>query len=297
MKTESSWVNRKLFPFESKWISIDGHDMHYIDEGKGEVLLFVHGTPEWSFGYREVIQELRKQYRCVAVDYLGFGLSDKPASADYTIPAHTRRLSAFIQKLGLADITIVANDFGGGIGLGYAIADADNIARIVLFNTWLWSVKNDPHYSKPAKVINTWLGRFLYLRMNSPVNIIMPAAFGDRKKLTKEIHRHYQQATPDAPSRVALYAIALELMSASDWWQSLWDRADILKQKPMLIFWGLKDKFIPAYEFEKWKDRFPEAKTIALPNAGHFVQEEEPVEFTLQLKNFLQRHRAGPQLA
>jgi pimeloyl-ACP methyl ester carboxylesterase len=276
MKTAPSWVNKELFPFQSKWATVDGLQLHYIDEGTGDTLLFVHGTPEWSFGFRDVIRELRKKFRCVAVDHLGFGLSDKPGTADYSVQAHAQRLTSFIRELSLTDITLVVNDFGGGIGLSYALDHIDNIRSVVLFNTWLWSLKNDPHYSTPAKTINSWLGRFLYLRMNGPVNIIMPAAFGDRKKLTKEVHRHYKLPVPNAASRVALYEIARELMPASEWWQSLWERADLLRTKPMMILWGMKDKFVPPYEFEKWKLRFPHASAIPFPDAGHFLQEEEP---------------------
>jgi pimeloyl-ACP methyl ester carboxylesterase len=276
MKSVPAWLNPTLFPFESKWITIEGNDQHYVDEGRGETILFVHGTPEWSFGFRDQVRELRKNFRCIAVDHLGFGLSDKPATADYSVPAHSRRLTEFITKLGLTDITVVANDFGGGIALGYALDNLPNIKNVILFNTWMWSLKNDPHYTKPSKVIQSWLGRLLYLQMNAPVNFIMPSAFGDKSKLTKEIHRHYKLPAPNAASRVALYAIAQELMNASDWWQSLWNRADMLANKPMMIVWGMKDKFIPPSEFSKWKSRFPHAKTISFPNAGHFVQEEQP---------------------
>jgi pimeloyl-ACP methyl ester carboxylesterase len=276
MNSTPRWLNRNIYPFESKWATLDGHGVHYIDEGKGETILFVHGTPEWSFGFRDQVRELRNSFRCVAMDHLGFGLSDKPQNADYSVAAHTKRLAEFIRQLGLKDITIVANDFGGGIALGYALADITNIKRIAIFNTWMWSLKNDPHYAGPAKTLNTWLGRFLYLRLNASVNMIMPAAYGDRKKLTKEVHQHYKNVVPTPASRVAVYAFAKELMNASDYWQSLWDRADLLAQKPMLIMWGMKDKFVPAYEFEKWKKRFPNAKTIAFENAGHFVQEEQP---------------------
>ena len=276
MNTAPPWLDKKMFPFESKWINADGHTMHYIDEGKGETILFVHGTPEWSFGFRDQIKELKNNFRCVSIDHLGFGLSDKPPSADYSVAAHTKRLAEFIRQKGLRDITLVANDFGGGIALGYGLADIANIKRVVLFNTWMWSLRNDPHYAKAAKTLNTWLGKILYLRLNASVNIIMPAAYGDRKKLTKEVHQHYKKAVPDPASRVAVYAFAKELMNASDWWQSLWERADLLQQKPMLIMWGMKDRFIPSYEFEKWKKRFPAAKAVAFENAGHFVQEEQP---------------------
>jgi pimeloyl-ACP methyl ester carboxylesterase len=91
-RQQPDWLNKTLYPFESRWITMDGNAIHYIDEGSGEILFFVHGTPEWSFGYRDLIRELRNSYRCIAIDLLGFGLSDKPADADYTCQAHALRL-------------------------------------------------------------------------------------------------------------------------------------------------------------------------------------------------------------
>lgn len=286
MKTQPAWVNKELFPFESKWITVDGQSMHYVDEGKGSVVLFVHGTPEWSFGFRDLLKELRPHFRCIAIDHLGFGLSDKPVDADYTCRAHAQRLETFIAQLGLTHVTLVANDFGGGFALSYAIAHPENVSRIVLFNTWMRSLKGDPHYSGPAKVMTTWLGRFLYSQLNFPVTVVMPAAFGDKKKLTKEIHAHYKKALPSARERVAAYTFASELMSASAWWQELWDKLDRLKEVPMLIFWGMKDKFVPPSELERWKQRLPHARSIEYPDAGHFVQEEKSEAMANEIKKW-----------
>ncbi len=282
-----SWINKQLFPFESKWLNIDGLNLHYIDEGTGDIILFVHGTPEWSFGFRDLIKDLKQNFRCIAIDHLGFGLSDKSENATYTIEAHVARLTKFISKLHLSNITIVANDFGGGISLGYAIAHPSNINNIVLFNTWCWSVKEDPHFSKPARVIESWFGKFLYKKMNMPVRFIMPAAFGDRKKLTPEVHNHYKKVVPNSASRIALYAIALELMRASKYWQSLWNSMNVIENKPVLIFWGMKDAFIPPYCLYKWRQRLPKAKVVAYEDAGHFVQEEKPDEMIREIRHFL----------
>ncbi|HEY0654799.1 MAG TPA: alpha/beta fold hydrolase [Chryseosolibacter sp.] len=287
-RTVPDWLDEKLFPFESKWIDADGETLHFVDEGKGEIILFAHGTPEWSFGYRDMIRRLRSHYRCVAIDMLGFGLSDKNPSSDYTCQAHARRLSIVIEKLGLRNITIVANDFGGAISLAYAIDHPQNVNNIVLFNTWMWSLKDDPHYSKPATTLNSWLGRVLYLTFNAPVNIIMPSAYGNKKLLTPHIHAHYKNALPKG-ERIAAYAFAKELMNASDWWQSLWEKADVLKSKKMLFFWGMKDKFIPTKELEKWKAKFPDAKVVTFSDAGHFVQEEKPEEMSRAIDSLLVR--------
>lgn len=284
---QPSWISKELFPFTSHWIEIDEYQMHYIDEGNGPVILFVHGTPEWSFGYRDLIKELKSNYRCVAIDLIGFGLSDKPPGEVYTCKDHAARLKKFIELKGLKNITLVANDFGGGIGLDYAIKHPENINAVILFNTWMWSLKNDKHYSGPAKVMNTWLGKFLYLKMNFPVNTIMPAAFGDKKKLTKEIHRHYKQALPDTSSRKGAYAFAKELMNASNWWQSNWEQLHRLSAVKFLIFWGMKDKFVSPPALEKWKEKFPAASFITYDDAGHFVQEEKATEMVSEIRKFL----------
>jgi haloalkane dehalogenase len=287
MKTRPSWINNNLFPFESKWINIDGLNLHYIDEGQGDIILFVHGTPEWSFGFRHLIKDLKQNYRCIAIDHLGFGLSDKTEKASYTVEAHSNRLTRFIQKLDLSDINIVANDFGGGISLGYAIAHAGNVNSITLFNTWCWSLRDDPHFSKPANAIDSWFGKLLYKQLNLPVKYIMPAAYADRSKLTRESHDHYKKVVPDAASRIGLYAIALELMNASKYWQSLWNMMNFIENKRILIFWGMKDEFIPVNNLQKWKLRLPKAKFIEYNDAGHFVQEEKPTEMIAAIRDFL----------
>lgn len=282
-RIQPHWLDKELFPFESKWTEIENETIHYVDEGSGPVLLMVHGTPEWSFGYRDLVKNLRSLYRCVAIDLLGFGLSDKNAQTDYSCRAHSSRLTKVIEKLKLQNITIVANDFGGGISLPYAIDHPQNVRAIILFNTWMWSLKNDKHFSGPAKMMNSWFGRMMYLTFNFPVNVIMPSAFGNKKLLTPKIHQHYKNALPKG-SRLAAYTFAQELMNASDWWESYWQRLDVLNVKPFLIFWGMKDKFIPVHILEKWKTKLPNAQIITYEDAGHFVQEEKSEEMAAEIR-------------
>lgn len=285
MKAAPSWVDPSLFPFRSQWLKIGECELHYVDEGSGDVILFLHGTPEWSFGYRHVIGDLRHSFRCVAPDMLGFGLSDKPPGEEYTCKAHAERLEEFIAKLGLRGITLVANDFGGGIALNYAVRYPQNVKAILLSNTWCWPLASDPHYAKPARIMRTWVGRFMYRQLNFPVTAIMPAAYADRKKLTREIHNHYRKALPDAASRIGTYAFARELIDAGEWWEGIRQRLDILQNIPKSVVWGMADKFIPAYELNKWKDLFPEAKVITLAGVGHFVHEEQPEALTSEIRS------------
>ena len=283
---ETSWINRDLYPFQSRFLELNGNRMHYIDEGTGTPIVFAHGTPEWSFGWRDLVKGLCGQYRCIAPDMLGFGLSDKPLDGDYSVQAHARRLEQLIDQLGLDQFHLVGNDFGLSIGLHYAIKHPEKVKKISFFNGWMWPLDTDPHYARPARWMKTWLGRLLYLRFNFPVTVVMPAAFGDKRKLSPEIHRHYKQALPSPATRRAAYAFSGELLNAGPFWGELWQQVHILAEKPCLIFWGMKDAFVPPYELEKWKKALPQAQVITFENAGHFVQEEEPEKMVEELALF-----------
>lgn len=284
--SRNEWIDKVEYPFRSKYIEIDGHKMHYVDEGSGTPVLMVHGTPEWSFGYRYIIKGLKENFRCIAPDLLGMGLSDKPEDADYSCRAHAARLEEFIRKLGIRNFNIIANDFGGSIAMSYALKFPDEVSHICLFNTWMWSVSNDKHYASPAKMMRTFLGKMLYKQFNFPVNFIMPQAFADRSKLSGNIHKHYKLALPTSKERSATYAFALELLDAGDWWDSLWAQISKVRTKPFLFFWGTKDKFIPLYELAKWQNELPSARVVKFDDAGHFVQEEEPEKMMMELRKF-----------
>src|SRR5918997_520724 len=109
-----SWLDRTAYPFASRLLEVlPGANMHYVDEGSGDVMLFVHGTPTWSFEWRHVIRHFSRTHRCIAMDHLGFGLSDRPRDFDYTPEAHQRVLRTFVERLGLDRITLVVHDYGG----------------------------------------------------------------------------------------------------------------------------------------------------------------------------------------
>lgn len=281
------WVDTTLYPFDNKYIQLDTGKMHYIDEGEGDVILFVHGTPTWSFLYRDFITSLSKKYRCIAIDHIGFGLSDKPENFDGKPQTHSKNLSEFIKKLKLKNITLVVHDFGGPIGLSAAIENHDNIKQLVLFNTWLWETKNNPAAQKIDKLINGFIGRFLYLRMNFSPKFLLKKGIYEKKKLSKKVHKQYIRPFPDKASRMSLLNIGKSLVGSSDWYQKQWERLDKLEQKPWIILWGLKDEFITTEYLQTWKKRLPHAK-IQEFDCGHFVQEEKTKEAILALERFME---------
>ncbi len=130
---------RPLYPFESHYVSVGGTTpgirMHYVDEGAGRPVLLVHGNPTWSFHWRRLICELRDQHRCIAPDHIGCGLSDKPPDYAYCLAQRIDDLCSLSERLELTDVTLVAQDWGGAIGLGAAVRMPERFPRLVLLNT------------------------------------------------------------------------------------------------------------------------------------------------------------------
>ena len=269
------WIARSEYPFAPHYLEVDGGRMHYVDQGQGHPIVFVHGTPTWSFLYRHLIKELSKSYRCIAPDHIGFGLSDKPADWAYRPEDHARNLRTLIEHLGLHDITLVVHDFGGPIGLSYAVEQQENVSRIVLFNTWMWSLRGDARVERVSRVVSGGLGKFLYMRLNFSPRVLFKAAMGDKTKLAKTIHRHYIDVFPSARERTGPWMLARALLGSSDWYNNLWQQRARIADKPTLILWGMKDPTFGERDLHHWQELFTNAQTITFLGAGHFVQEEE----------------------
>jgi len=269
------WIDPNEYPFESHYLTLDAGQMHYVDEGQGEPVVMVHGTPTWSFLYRRQIKAISTQHRVVAPDHIGFGLSAKPAGWSYLPKDHAQNLTALIEYLNLKDITLVVHDFGGPIGLSYAVENPHNVKRIVILNTFMWSLKGDPGFERPVKLFDNFLGCFLYKYMNFSAKVMIPSAWGKKKKLTKHIHRHYIRALPTPAARQGTWVFLQQLVGSSDWFQSLWDRRSAIADKPALIIWGMRDMAFKHKELDRWKTLFPHARVVCLEKTGHFLPDED----------------------
>ena len=284
--TRDDWVDRRLYPFRPRYLDVGPGRMHYVDEGEGPVVVLVHGTPTWSFLDRHLIRELSRDHRVIALDHLGFGLSDKPTGWSYRPEDHARNLEHLIEHLELRDITLVVHDFGGPIGLSYAIRHPQTVRALVLFNTWMWSLEGTPT-ERVSKFMGGPIGRFLYTRLNLSPRVLLKAAFGDKRKLTREVHRHYIEAFSTPEERYGPWVLARELIGSSDWYESLWQHRSHLAAKPSLILWGMKDPAFGRDALERWQAALTNARTIEFPEAGHFVQEESPEEVARAIRTFL----------
>jgi len=233
-----SWIDRKEYPFKSHFLQLEMGKMHYVDEGSGEPIVMVHGNPTWSFLYRHLIKSLSKNYRCIAIDLIGFGLSDKPWNWSYSPEDHAKNLKLLIEKLNLENITFVVQDWGGPIGLSYAINSPENVKRLIIMNTWLWSTRGDPHFERFSKFMGGPIGRFLIKRFNFFVRVFMKKIMGDSSRLTASAHQHYLKALERPEERKGCWTFPKRIIDSNDWLNSLWSQSDKIKDKPALILWG-----------------------------------------------------------
>lgn len=289
----NTWLNTEEYPFASRYFPINGQRIHYVDEGKGEIVLFVHGTPSWSFDFRHSIKALSSQYRCIALDHIGFGLSDKPEQYDYSTQNHSRTLETFILQKGLENITLVVHDFGGPIGLNVALRHPGKFKRLVILNSWLWSSKNEPEFIKFSKVLKSPLLPFLYRRLNFSPRFLLPKSFGDHK-LPKDLHSQYTRPFASSKERNGTLAFARSLLNDQDWFAQLWEKRAAIADIPTLFIWGMKDTFITPKYLYTFADVFSNAHVHKLETCGHFPQEEQAESVTAYLRVFMAQRVPQP---
>jgi haloalkane dehalogenase len=248
----------------------------------------VHGNPAWSFLYRDLVTQLSGRVRCVAPDHLGFGLSDAPFGWSYLPEDHAANLERLIDdELGLKDVTLVVQDWGGPIGLSYAVRHPENVAGLVILNTWAWPVDRDPYYILFSGFMGGPLGRRLIRRRNFFARTMMPRLFGDRSKLTAAAHEQYVRALPTPEDREGCLVLPKQIVAAAPWLAEVWAGVPALQDKPALIAWGMKDIAFRKKELRRWEDAFPHAWKLHLSGVGHFVQEEAPAELAEAVGRFL----------
>lgn len=274
----ADWVDPGLYPFSpTAFEASAGETMSVVDTGgDGAVVLFVHGTPTWSFMYRDVIEQLGADYRCIAPDHLGYGLSDKPAGADYRPEAHAERLIALVEALDLHDVTLVIHDVGGPIGLALLAAHPERFSGLVVLNSFGWSTADDAKAQRISGMVAGPLGRWLYLKRNASVEKLLPSGFADRDALSAAEHHHYTSPFPDPDSRHGPWQAGVNLGAAADWYGGVWEQRDAWASLPIEIVWGEEDPWFGDEALGRWETALPDAQITRLPGVGHFVAEEDP---------------------
>ena len=280
---ETSWLDREAWPWRPRWFDGGEGRLHYVDEGEARPVLMSHGTPTWSFEWRHLIRGLAPDRRVIAVDHLGFGLSDRPAEAGYAPEDHARRFSAFADHLDLRDVTVVVHDYGGPIALPWVLDHLDRVARLVVVNTWAWPL-DDPRFVRPSRMLDGAVGRWLYGVANLSLSVIAPSAWADRRRW-RAVADQYRAVFPDRESRVrVLWPLARALHGSRGFYASLESRLGELEGVPVDVVWGLADSAFTVEERDGWLARVPHARALNLADAGHWPHEEAPERIVAHLR-------------
>lgn len=283
---------RSLYPFESHFLRVGAHALHYLDEGPRDApaLLLLHGNPTWSFHWREAVARFRGRYRVVAPDHMGCGLSDKPQHWSYRLADHVLNLERLVLELDLRDVTLAVHDWGGAIGMGFATRHSERIARLVVFNSAAFRSARLPLRIAICRL--PLLGPLAVRGLNgfARAALHMATAQGLEPAVAQGLLAPYGSWA----DRIAILRFVedIPMRPGHPSWSTLVEIEEGLERlrgKPMLILWGERDWcFTPAFR-EEWQRRFPEAEVHALRDAGHYVMEDARERVLEAMEGFLSR--------
>ena len=289
-------IPRGEYPFDSHFLDLDGVRYHYVDEGSGPTLLFVHGNPTWSFAWRNLMKDLSREFRCIAVDHVGCGLSDKPQDYPYRLANHIDNLCRLIDGLDLRDVTLIAHDWGGAIGMGAAARRPDRFSRFVLCNTAAFRSKRIPWRIAACRI--PLLGRLAVRGLNGFARAALTMAVEKPERMTDEVRAGYLAPYDSWRNRVAVLRFVqdIPLHPSHPSYATLVEIENGLGQfqdHPMLLIWGERDWCFTPEFLHEFQQRFPNAETLALPDAGHYVFEDAHERMIPRIRTFLRGERGA----
>lgn len=289
---------RHLYPFTSNYLDLNGFKYHYIDEGEGDPVVMVHGNPTWSFYFRELIIALSPEYRTIVPDHIGCGLSDKPGSKeyDYKLKSRVDDLEVLMQDLKINEkITLVLHDWGGFIGMAYALRHPERIGRFIVLNTAAFL----PPQGKPVPMI------LKLIRILKPLATLAVLGFNQfaygalfknsYKGLSKDVKSGLIAPYNCWKNRIATLKFVqdIHLSEKNPSYgivRQLNDCLESFTNLPMLICWGEHDFVFDNDYLAEWQRRFPNAEAHRFPDAGHYVLEDVPEKIVPLTRKFLKQH-------
>ena len=305
------------YPFTPQRFEVrPGIGLSYLDEGPRDAppVVMVHGNPSWSYYYRKLVLALRDTHRCIVPDHVGMGLSDKPqdhaaqgsASAaggrtpgaapyEYTLQSRVDDLAALLEHLGVRErVTLVVHDWGGMIGLAWALRDASRVARLVLLNTGAFPLP--PAKPMPWQLAlgrDSKLGALLIRGFNAFSG--MASRVGVKQRMPADVRRAYVAPYGSWADRIATLRFVqdIPLAPGDKAWALVEDsgrRLGELADRPALACWGMQDFVFDHHFLQGFRERLPRLEVHEFPQAGHYVLEDEAARIVPLVQDFLARH-------
>ncbi len=294
-------VSQSEYPFAEHFLERDGVRQHYVDEGAGEPVVMLHGNPTWSFYFRNLIKDLSRDHRVIAPDHVGCGKSDKPDDShyEYRLKQRADDVESLLDHLGIEEnITLILHDWGGMIGMAFAVRHPERIKRIVLLNTGafhlprskplplpIWMVRDTPLGAFLARGLNAFcLGAVKWCATKKPLEpTVADGLVAPYDSWTNRIavHRFVQDIPlePGDPSYDLVTKTQAKLSEFGD--------------LPILVLWGEKDFVFDEHFLAEWRRFWPKAQVVAFPESGHYVMEDERDEIVGRVRAFLEVNAVG----
>lgn len=279
---------RELYPFTQNRFLCGEHCLNYVDEGEGQAAVMLHGNPTWSFYYRNVIKALSGQFRCLALDHMGCGLSDKPQTYSYTLKQHIENAVSWLETLNLVSFDLIVHDWGGAIGMGVAKALPDKVRKIVILNTAAFFV---PRIPKRISLCRTPLIGDLIVRGFN--GFAAPAtSMAVKKRLSKAEKEGYVLPYNNWANRIATLRFVQDIPTKpSDETYGVIEGIESflpqLADRSIMLGWGMKDFCFNEIFLERWKHIYPRAKVLAYPESGHYILDDERERLIPEILSFL----------
>jgi pimeloyl-ACP methyl ester carboxylesterase len=284
------WARRRALAFEDRdvlattppgrRITVEGVALHYVEQGRGDALVLVHGLGESTFAWRHNIDELARHFRVVAIDMLGFGYSQRVADAPYSAGAHARRLFALMDALGIASATLVGHSLGGLVAMHAAALDPARVRRLVLIDS---ATAVEAHR----------LGRTRYFRIFNPFFYAFAYHNESLRRLTFRGLYHGGRVPPDVVghylemARFRGHEEALARLTAALGREPHPDPRAL--RVPTLVLWGDDDRLLPPARGRALASTLPDTRFVLIPDAGHMPHEEQPQAVNRAIIDFAQR--------
>jgi pimeloyl-ACP methyl ester carboxylesterase len=296
---------RDLYPFRSHYLTLSGWKYHYVDEGPTEAvkgkpadpLVMLHGNPTWSFHYRALIAAFSHTHRVVAPDHMGCGLSDKPHAYSYTLAQHINNLEALLDTLKLEHLTLFLHDWGGPIGMGYALRHPERVKRFVVFNTAAFPASRIPFRINICKLPG--FGALAVRGLNAFAGLAPTMACAKRERMTPAVKAGYLAPYDSFANRVAILRFVQDIPTRPSHptyrlVAEIGKGLVLFKDHPMLIIWGAQDWCFTTDFLKEWQARFPNAEVHLVPDAGHYVVEDAHERIIPWVREFLAKHPIPP---